>query len=139
MEYLKSKLRLILMEPAERLKNARNILLKLHKSMLDLERDMYEGIHGKLKAADFLNLLMEDEDFSWLRKFSILIVEIDEMFDLKADVTPEMIDANLQKVRELVEMKEPDEYFRAKYQFALQRDPNAVGLHSQLKALMFRA
>jgi hypothetical protein len=123
------------MEPAERLKNVRNILLKLHKSMLDLERDMHEGIHGKLNAADFLNLLMEDEDFAWLRKFSILIVEIDEMFDLKDDVTPEMIDANLEKVRELVEMKEPDEYFRAKYQFALQRDPNAAGLHSQLKAL----
>ena len=126
------------MEPAERLKNARNILLKLHKSMLDLERDLHEGIHGKLKPTDFLNLLMEDEDFAWLRKFSILIVEIDEMFDLKGDVMLEMIDANLQKVRELVEMKEPDEYFRAKYQFALQRDPNAAGLHSQLKAVLSR-
>jgi hypothetical protein len=124
------------MEPAERLKNARNILLKLHKSMLDLEREMYEGIQGKLSPADFLNLLMEDEDFAWLRKFSILIVEIDEMFDLREGVTSEMIDANLQKVRELVEMKEPDEYFRAKYQFALQRDPNAAGLHSQLKKLL---
>ena len=124
------------MEPAERLRNARNILLKLHKSMLDLERDLYEGIHGKLNPTDFLNLLMEDEDFAWLRKFSILIVEIDEMFNLKGDVTPEMIAANLQKVRELVEMREPDEYFRAKYQFALQRDPNAAGLQSQLKAVM---
>ena len=104
--------------------------------MLDLEREMHEGIHGKLNATGFLNLLMEDEDFAWLRKFSILIVEIDEMFDLKEEVTPEMIDANLKKVRELVEMKEPDEYFRAKYQFALQRDPNAAGLHSQLKKLL---
>ena len=124
------------MEPAERLKNARNILLKLHKSMLDLERDMHEGIHGKLNAGEFLNLLLEDEDFSWLRQFSMLIVEIDEMFDLKADKTPEMIDANLKKVRELVEMTEPDEYFRAKYQFALQRDANAAGLHSQLKKIL---
>jgi hypothetical protein len=66
----------------------------------------------------------------------MLIVEIDEMFDLKADVTAEMIDANLQKVREVVEMKEPDEYFRAKYQFALQRSPNSAGLHSQLKKLL---
>ena len=123
------------MEPAEKLKSARNILLKLHKSMLDLEREMHEGIHGKLNAGEFLNLLLEDEDFAWLRKFSMLIVEIDEMFDLKADLTPEMIDANLKKVRELVQMSEPDEYFRAKYQFALQRDPNAAGLHSQLKGL----
>ncbi len=123
------------MENAEILKNARNLLLKLHKSMLDLEREMYEGIHGKLNATEFLNLLLEDEDFSWLRQFSMLIVEIDEMFDLKDGTTVEMIDVNLKKVRELVEMKEDDEYFKAKYQFALQRDANAAGLQSQLKAL----
>lgn len=124
------------MDNAEILKSARNILLKLHKSMLDLEREMHEGIHGKLNSTQFLNLLLEDEDFAWLREFSMLIVEIDEMFDLKEDITPEMIDANLKKVRELVEMTEPDEYFRAKYQYALQHDPNAAGLQSQLKSLL---
>ena len=124
------------MENAEKLRNARNILLKLHKSMVDLEREMHEGIHGKLNAGQFLNLLLEDDDFAWLRKFSMLIVEIDEMFDLKAAWTADMIDANLVKVRELVEMTEPDEYLRAKYQFALQRDPDAAGLHSQLKKLL---
>jgi hypothetical protein len=124
------------MENAEILRTARNILLKLHKSMVDLEREMHEGIHGKLNSTEFLNLLLEDEDFAWLRAFSMLIVEIDEMFDLKDDVSQEMIDANLKKVKELVEMTEPDEYFRAKYQFALQHDPNAAGLQSQLKRLL---
>jgi len=124
------------MERAETLRNARNILLKLHKAMIDIEREMHEGIHGKLTPGEFLNLLLEDEDFAWLRKFSMRIVEIDEMFDLKAHVTPELVEANLKKVRELVEMNEPDEYFRAKYQFALQRDANAAGLHSQLKKLL---
>lgn len=124
------------MDAAERLKRSRDILLKLHKSMLDLEREMYEGIQGKVSPSDFLNLLLNDEDFGWLRKFSMLIVEIDEMFDLKQDVTAEMVDANLKKVKELVEMSDPDEYFRAKYQFALQRDANAAGLHSQLKVLL---
>lgn len=124
------------MESAEKLKNARNILLKLHKSMLDLEREMYEGIHGKVGPAQYVNLLMEDEDFGWLRKFSMLIVEIDEMFDLKEGSPAAMIEANLAKVKELVEMSEPDEYFRAKYQFAIQRDSNAAGLHSQLKLLL---
>jgi hypothetical protein len=124
------------MENAEKLKNARNILLKLHKTMVDLEREMYEGIHGKLNAGQFLNILLEDEDFTWLRKFSMLIVEIDEMFDLKESIEADMVDANLVKVRELIEMTEPDEYFRAKYQFALQRDPDAAGLHSELKVLL---
>lgn len=123
------------MTNAEKLKNTRNILLKLHKSMLDLERSMYEGIHGQVTPAQFVNLLMEDEDFAWLRKFSTLIVEIDEMFASKKGIEPGMIEANLLKVRELAEMKEPDEYFRAKYQFAIQRDPDSAGLHSQLKTL----
>ena len=124
------------MENAELLKSARNILLKLHKSMVDLEREMYEGIHGRQTAGQFLNLLLEEEDFAWLRKFSMLIVEIDEMFDLKDGITAELVDANLVKVRELVAMAESDEYFKAKYQFSLQRDPNAAGLHSQLKTLL---
>ena len=124
------------MDTAERLKKARDLLLKLHKSMLDLEREMYEGIHGKQTPAQFLNLLLEDEDLEWLRKFSMLIVEIDEMFDLKDKVTDDMVDANLEKVRQLVGMSETDDYFKAKYQFALQRDPNAAGLHQQLKALL---
>lgn len=123
------------MENAVKLKNARNILLKLHKSMLDTERNTYEGIHGALNAGEFLNLLLEDEDFAWLRKFSILIVEIDEMFAQKDGVDHEMIDANLVKVRELVEMTKHDDYFRAKYQFAIQRNPDSAGLHSQLKAI----
>ena len=126
------------MENRETLKKARDILLKLHKSMLDIEREMHEGIHGKVNSTEFLTLLLEDDDFAWLRKFSMLIVEIDEMFDLKEDLTVDMINANLQKVRELVEMTKPDDYFRAKYQFALQRDPNAAGLQSELKSLLTR-
>lgn len=124
------------MNKAELLKDSRDLLLKLHKSMVDLEREMYEGIHGKQTAAQFLNLLLEDDDLAWLRKFSMLIVEIDEMFDLKEQATDEMVDANLLKVRELVAMSETDDYFKAKYQFSLQRDANAAGLHQQLKALL---
>jgi hypothetical protein len=124
------------MNQVEKLKTARNLLLKLHKSMLDLEREIYEGIHGKLNSTEFLNLLLEDEDFAWLRQFSMLIVEIDEMFDLREKTTAEMVEANLKKVKELVEMKEDDEYFKAKYQFALQRDANSAGLQSQLKQLL---
>ena len=124
------------MNNTEKLKNARDLLLKLHKSMIDLEREMHEGIHGKLNSSEFLNLLLEVEDFAWLHQFSMLIVEIDEMFAQKDAVAVEMIDANLAKVRQLVEMTEPDEYFRAKYQFALQRDPNDAGLQSQLKSVL---
>ena len=121
------------MDKAEKLKNTRNILLKLHKSMIDIEREMYEGLNGKVAAAQFVTLLMEDDDFAWLRKFSSLIVEVDEMFASKDGYSDELIDACLQKVKELAEMSEDDDYFKAKYQFALQKSPDSAGLHSQLK------
>ena len=124
------------MDKAEKLKNARNILLKLHKSMIDIEREMYEGLNGQVTPAQFVTLLMEDEDFAWLRKFSVLIVEIDEMFASKDGATNDLIDASLQKVTELASMSEEDDYFKAKYQFALQHSPDSAGLHSQLKQVL---
>ena len=124
------------MTESEKLKNARNLLLKLHKVMLDREREIYEGIHGPLKPTQFLNVLLEDMDFDWLRKFSMLIVEIDEMFAAKDGTPAEMVSANLAKVEELVEMREHDEFFKAKYQFSLRSVPEAAALHSEIKIVL---
>jgi hypothetical protein len=124
------------MTDKETLRYARNMLLSLHKSLIDFERAGYERIHGPLNAGQFLNTLLEDEGFAWLRKFSMLIVEIDEMFDLKDGITDEMVSANLAKIRDLVSMAEPDEFFRAKYQFALQNSAESAGSQGQLQALL---
>ena len=121
------------MTDAEILKNARNTLLKLHKGLVDSEREIHEGIHGPLTAGQFLNVLIEDPGFSWLRKFSMLIVEIDEMFDLKDGQSAEMITASLDKVKELAEMREEDEDFKARYTYVLQTNPEAAANHAELK------
>jgi len=124
------------MTELETLKYARNMLLELHKSMIDHERAQYEELNGKLNAGQFLNLLLEDQNFSWLRKFSTLIVEIDELLDLKDGIPPDMIDANLGKIRDLVSMSESDENFRSKYVKAIQQDVNTAGLQAKLQGLM---
>ena len=124
------------MNEVDKLRQARNILLTLHKSLLDLERAEHEREHGKLNAGQFLSLILEDQKFAWLRKFSMLIVEIDEMFDLKDGVSEEMVLANLAKVSELVEMGEDDETFRAKYRAALQNDVDSAASHARLQALL---
>ncbi|MFN6963384.1 MAG: hypothetical protein ACK4S4_06415 [Pyrinomonadaceae bacterium] len=123
------------MDNSDKLKYARNLLLGLHKNLVDFERSGYERINGPLSAGQFLNVLLEDQDFSWLRKFSMLIVEIDEMFALKDGIPAELIDANLVKVRELVDMSPEDEYFRAKYRNALDKDADAAASHARLEAL----
>jgi len=111
-------------------------LLTLHKSLIDFERAAYENVHGRLNAGQFLNVLLEDENFAWLRKFSMLIVEIDEMFDLKDGISDEMVSSNLKKIAELVGMQDEDEFFRAKYRNALQTDPEIAGTQAQLQGLL---
>ena len=124
------------MTNVETLKLGRNILLSLHKSLLDFERAGYEQMHGKMNASQFLSVLLENESFSWLRKFSMLIVEIDEMFDLKDGISDEMVNSNIWKIRELISNEIPDEAFRGRYQFVLDNDKLAATEHGRLEALL---
>ncbi len=125
------------MEKANRLKNARNLLLKLHKTLLDHERRIYEGINGPVNSGQFLNLLIEDADFAWLRKFSTLIVDIDEMFDQKDGFAEEAVELHLVKLRSLISMEDEDEVFRARYQSALQQDLDAAAHQGDLRGILF--
>ena len=124
------------MEAKEILKNGRNSLLKLHKSLLDHERSIYEGINGPTTAGQFLNILLEDNDFAWLRKFSTLIVEIDELFDQKDGISDEAVELLIGKLRDLISMKDEDETFRSRYQSALQKDLDAAAHQGTLKELL---
>lgn len=124
------------MENAELLRNARNELLKLHKNLVDHERAIWEGIYGPATPGQFLNVLIEDPDFSWLRKFSTLIVEIDEMFAQKDGFPAGTVDLHLKKLRELIAMEGEDEEFKAKYQAALQQDLDAAARQGDLRSIL---
>jgi hypothetical protein len=103
---------------------------------VDHERLIYEGINGRVTAGQFLNLLLEDRDFAWLRQFSTLIVDIDEMFAQKDGFTDDQVSTHLQKTIELIDMREENEDFNFRYQNALQQDPEAAAKHSELKSLL---
>lgn len=124
------------MNNTELLRNSRNLLLKLHKSLLDHERRIYEGMYGPRTPGQFLNLLLEDPDFAWLRKFSTLIVEIDELFAQKDGYSEETVDTHIVALRALVAMEDEDETFKAKYQSGLQQDLDAAAQHGELRALL---
>src|SRR5687767_3589644 len=126
------------MENAQRLKDARDLLLKLHKTLVDHERAIWEGINGHTSAGQFLNVLLEDPDFAWLRKFSTLIVDIDELFAQRDGYTAAAVEVHLAKLRELISMKDEDEGFRAKYQAALQQDVDAASRQGELHSLFGR-
>ena len=124
------------MDNAAVLKNSRDLLLKLHKGMIDHERSIYEEINGPLNSGQFLNLLLDEADFAWLRRFSSLIVEIDESFDSKEGVDESLVEELLKRVRELVTLDDAEDYYRNKYEAALQQNVELVGIHAELKALL---
>lgn len=124
------------MDNTERLRGARDLLLKLHKNLVDHERAIWEGINGPVTSGQFLNVLLEDADFVWLRKFSTLIVDIDEMFAQRDGYSVESVELHLRKLRELVSMEDEDETFRAKYQAALQQDLDAAARQGDLRSLL---
>lgn len=122
------------MENVEKLRNLRNLLLKQHKLLIDRERESYEMLHGELTPSAFLNQLIENEDFAWLRKFSMLIVEVDEMFAQRDGYEAEMVDVLIAKVAELVDPTIGDDSFNAKYDFSMSILPEAAEVNEQLKA-----
>jgi hypothetical protein len=72
----------------QRLREVRAALLRLHKVLLNSERDVYEQLHGRIQSnGQFFQLVLEDEWFSWLRPFSQFIVQIDEALSAKEPIT----------------------------------------------------
>jgi hypothetical protein len=124
------------MKESEVLKAGRDLLLSLHKTLVDAEREKYENFHGKLTSGQFLNLLLEDPEFGWLRKFSTLIVDIDEMFAQKDGFTEEAVGVHMVKLRELVLMENVDEEFASRYQNALQMHLDAASKQGELRQLL---
>ncbi len=114
------------------LKEARLQLLKLHKILVDNERETFEKNNGQVTSGHFLNVLINDENFEWLKKFSSLIVQIDEMFDLDDGVSANMIEDQLLQMKNLLELTNSDDEFRAKYTKVLQDDPEIQDKHQQL-------
>src|SRR6266702_2994986 len=61
------------------LKSLRDQLLRLHKILLDSERAAYERDVARITSTgQYLNLVLEDPWFQWLRELSAFIVLIDE-------------------------------------------------------------
>ena len=107
-------------------------LLRLHKQLLDSERAAYEQIHGRIQSPGaFLQLVINDPWFSWLRAMSELIVQIDELTDAKEPVQAGDANRILEQSRKLLAPDETGEGFAKRYFDALQRDPGVVMSHRE--------
>jgi len=121
-----------------RLKEIRNKFLRFHKILLDRERDNYEMEFGAVSAGNFLELLLGDERFAWLRTISTLIVRIDEAFDLDDGLSSEMVAGFYQESFDMI--GNSDEYleFKSNLKRALPHNPKAEVLKVEIEELLVR-
>ena len=122
----------------ERLTELRNGLLRLHKTLLDSERDSYEHEIAKIGSAnEFLGLVIHDPWFAWLHELSQLVVVIDEAQEsTDPPVTPEDADRLIAQSRALLVPAEEGAGFARKYYESMQRDPDVVIAHGRMAKLL---
>lgn len=112
-------------------------LLRLHKALLDHERVSYERVHGRIPSnGAFLQLVLEDTWFAWLRPLSQVMAKLDELGE--EDNSPDGPDhaTLIASIRTLVTPSEEGTGFGGHYYEALQREPDVVLAHAAVRTLL---
>lgn len=121
----------------ERLSALREALFALHKTLIDSERVSYEQTMGTIPSPNhFLQLLTSDPWFAWLQPLSHLVVAMDVALDEQEPLTADGVAALQQQTSRLLVATETGDGFPKHYDDALQRDPDVVFAHAQVKKVL---
>ena len=118
-----------------RLRDLSTSLMRLHRLLLDRERGLYEDRHGAIPSRELFSLVLNDEQFTWLRALSILIAQIDEVVDADEAVAPETVQSAFREAHRLLKSGDPSE-FRDRYHAALQDSPDIVMAHAGVSKVL---
>jgi hypothetical protein len=113
----------------------REALLRLHKSLLEMERRAYEKQHGVVTPGELFRLVVDDAQFSWLHNISEFVVRIDEALTSEKSVTDADSHVAISLARKIFAPSESGDGFQKKYYDAIQRDPSVVMEHAELARL----
>ena len=118
-----------------RLVDLRLDLLRLHKTLLEMERINFEKRFGRVNSGELLQLVLNDAQFAWLRMISALVVEIDEVLNGDEPTTLNHFEDLIGQAR-LLFTSPGNEEFKTKYEAALQREPAVVIAHSAVMQML---
>lgn len=115
----------------------RNLLLRQHKFLMDVEKLSYEQTHGTIpSSSQLLNLLISHDHFAWLRDISTLVAKIDETLDSKKPLPDEAASTLIIEIKRLLIAKEEGEGFGKRYFDAMQASPDAIVAHGEMIRLL---
>jgi hypothetical protein len=119
----------------EKLIALRLALLRVHKTLLEMERRSYEREHGKVNVGELFRLVVDHSQFAWLHNISEFVVRIDEALAAKEPITPEYTKVAFSLARKMFVPTESGDNFQKKYFDAIQIDPAVVIEHAELAKL----
>jgi len=122
-------------EAREKLVALRMALLRVHKTLLDMERREYERENGPVNTGELFRLVIDHAQFDWLHNISEFVVRIDETLAAKEPVAPEYTIAAISLARKMFVPSESGDGFQKKYFHAIQQDPAVVIGHAELARL----
>jgi hypothetical protein len=105
----------------------RPALLSLHKAVLAAERRQYERVHGRLSAAEFLQIVSDPLRYGWLKPFTKLILDADD---------PEFEGDLVAEARALLKPPKGETPFGRRYLSLMQREPGLVVEHRNVTRLL---
>lgn len=119
----------------EKLITLRLALLKLHKTLLDMERREYEREHGYVNTGELFRLVVDHAQFAWLHNISEFVVRLDESLAAKEPITAEYTATAISLARKMFVPTQSGDAFQKKYFDAIQQDPAVVIDHAELVRL----
>lgn len=112
----------------------RNQLLGLHKLLMNVEKAAYEKREKvTLSPLKLLQLLTEDDRFTWLRQLSQLVVMIDEAMEEKPPITDERKDALVAEAKHLLTGSTEPGSFAVRYAAIQASEPTVAAAHEQIR------
>ena len=117
-----------------RLDQARTELLRVHRALLEVERLRYERVRGRIaNNSAFLQLVIADPWFDWLRPMAQLVLLIDERTtDKKAPLGSVEAKSLFDRARAMLRADAEGDAFQRLYADAVQASPTLAVLARQV-------
>ncbi len=119
------------------LPHTRDLLLHLHKALMDYQKTQFEQQSGLVQNPNhYYQLVLNDPSFAWLRTLSALVVSIDELLEKPEELTEQKQTEIGQYTKKLLTSTDVADTFAANYQAAVTASEPVRILHAQVLATL---